>query len=164
MHLTFAKFHADSFKEYYRLVSDIRVMVQITERALTQEEARDRFDRILKRNEAHRAFGSYMVLEKDSFVGLGHITLKEGQEREAEIGYMLLPDYWGKGYGTLIAREMVRLGVEGGLHKLTAIIDPENIPSRKILIRLGFVSEGLRDYDGLPGELLSLKLKEAKVL
>ncbi len=158
MSLTFFKFHADSFQEYYRLVSDIRVMAQITERALSLVEAKERYERILKRNELHTSFGSYMAWEKENFVGLGHITLKEEQEREAEIGYMLLPEYWGKGYGTAIAEEMVRLGTESGLHKLVAIIDPENIPSRKILTRLGFVSEELRDFDGLPGEILSLQV------
>ena len=164
MNITYTKFQADSFQEYYRLVSDIRVMAQITERAFSPEEANDRFARILKRNEAHSLYGSYMVWKEDSFVGLGHITLKEGQKGEAEIGYMLLPEYWGKGYGTLIAREMVRLGVQGGLQKLTAIIDPENIPSRKILTCLGFSSEGLCEFDGLPGEILSLQLEETKVL
>ncbi|OTW77740.1 GNAT family acetyltransferase [Bacillus thuringiensis serovar sumiyoshiensis] len=38
---------------------------------------------------------------------------------------------------------------------LKAIIDPNNIPSRKILLSVGFTSEKVREIDGLPGEILS---------
>jgi [ribosomal protein S5]-alanine N-acetyltransferase len=40
------------------------------------------------------------------------------------------------------------------LESLFAIIDPANIPSRKILINNGFVSREFKDFDGLPGEVL----------
>ena len=38
---------------------------------------------------------------------------------------------------------------------LKAIIDPNNIPSRKILINIGFTYEKVCEIDGLPGEILS---------
>jgi hypothetical protein len=40
-----------------------------------------------------------------------------------------------------------------------AIIDPNNIPSRKILMNVGFTSEFIGDMDGLPGEILNLKMQ-----
>ncbi len=67
---------------------------------------------------------------------------------------MLLPQYWGKEYGGSIAKAMVQQARLSKLKRLTAIIDPSNIPSRKILINLGFESQKLCEIDGLPGEIL----------
>ncbi len=67
---------------------------------------------------------------------------------------MLLPKYWGKGFGSEIANALVEKAKEDGLKKLTAIIDPNNVASRKILISLGFHSLKVCEIDGLPGEIL----------
>ncbi|GAB6421720.1 hypothetical protein bcgnr5390_04590 [Bacillus luti] len=41
---------------------------------------------------------------------------------------------------------------------LKAIMDPDNIPSRKILLNVGFTSEIVSEIDGLLGEILSTYL------
>ncbi|MDR3030738.1 MAG: GNAT family N-acetyltransferase [Acinetobacter sp.] len=46
------------------------------------------------------------------------------------------------------------------LKGLIAIIDPVNIPSRKILINNGFHSQEFKDFDGLSGEILNLILQK----
>ena len=101
----------------------------------------------------------YKIYDSSSneFLGLGHLTLMEDNE-VAEIGYMIKPQYWGKGYGSEIAKVMVEKARKSDLKSLKAIIDPNNIASRKILIKLGFVTEMVGVIDGLPGEILSKKL------
>ncbi len=74
------------------------------------------------------------------------------------IGYMLLPEHWGSGYGTEIAKILIDLAKQADLRKLTATIDPANAASRKILINQQFVSEKIGEIDGLPGEILSRTL------
>ena len=32
----------------------------------------------------------------NEYIGLGHVTVNEENAKEAEIGYMLLPEHWGK--------------------------------------------------------------------
>lgn len=40
------------------------------------------------------------------------------------------------------------------INVLKAIIDPNNISSRKSLIHVGFITEKVCEFDGLPGEIL----------
>jgi RimJ/RimL family protein N-acetyltransferase len=72
---------------------------------------------------------------------------------------MILPGQWGKRYGSAIAKQIIDLAETADLHKLKAIIDPNNIPSRKILMNVGFTSEFIGDMEGLPGEILNLKMQ-----
>ncbi|PGB02719.1 GNAT family N-acetyltransferase [Bacillus toyonensis] len=152
------KYGATDFNQYFQLVSNEEVMAQITERAIPLDEAQNDFEKLLKRNEKHQLFGSYKVYDSitNEYIGLGHITLSEENEKEAEIGYMILPGYWGKRYGSAIAKELMHIAKQTEVNVLKAIIDPNNIPSRKILLNVGFTSEKVCEIDGLPGEILSI--------
>ncbi len=86
------------------------------------------------------------------------MVLNEEKIDEAELGYMLFPEHWGKGYGSEIAEILIRKANRTAVKRLTAIIDPKNIPSRKILINNGFISLKLCEIEGLPGEILSKEL------
>jgi RimJ/RimL family protein N-acetyltransferase len=55
-----------------------------------------------------------------------------------EIGYVLNPDFSGRGYATEAAGALLRLGFEGlGLHRITAQIDERNDRSIAVVRRLG---------------------------
>ena len=154
--LKFKKFRENDFEDYFKLVSSEQVMAQITERAIPLNEAHANFQKLLKRNGNYEEFGSYKVNDSvtGEYIGLGHLILNENETEEAEIGYMLLPEFWGNGYGNTIAKQLIELAKNTKINKLKAIIDPENIPSRKILIKQGFTSEKICEIDGLPGEIL----------
>ncbi|MBK5472146.1 MULTISPECIES: GNAT family N-acetyltransferase [Bacillus] len=155
--LYFNKFEATDFNLYFQLVSNKEVMAQITERAIPLDEAQNDFKKLLKRNEKHQLFGSYKVYDSitNEYIGLGHVTVNEDNVKEAEIGYMILPEHWGKRYGSYIARELIEIAKQTDVNVLKAIIDPSNTPSRKILLNVGFTSEKVCEIDGLPGEILS---------
>lgn len=156
--LEWVKFEEDDFDFYFQLVSDEKVMKQITERAIPFAEAQENFQKILERNRKYDIFGTYKVCENGKFIGQGHLTLNSSNEVEAEIGYMILPEFWGKGYGKAIGKQLVELAKGTNVTTLKAIIDPNNIASRKILINLGFETEKVCEIDGLPGEILSRTL------
>ncbi|MED0960874.1 GNAT family N-acetyltransferase [Bacillus paramycoides] len=155
--LHFKKFEATDFNQYFQLVSNESVMAQITERAIPLEEAQNDYEKLLRRNQKHKLFGSYKVYDSatNEFIGLGHVTVNEDDLKEAELGYMILPEHWGKRYGSCIARELIEIAKQTEVHVLKAIIDPNNIPSRKILINVGFTSDIVCEIDGLPGEILN---------
>ena len=160
--LLLEKFTPQDFDDYYRLVGNADVMAMITERALPEAEARRDFDALLDNNQLHPAFGQFKVLDATgTFIGLGKLALESVDSREAELGYMLLPEYWGKGLGGRIAAQLLLLAKDLPLDGLFAIIDPANLASRKILIRHGFTHREFKDFDGLPGEILQLFLKPA---
>jgi [ribosomal protein S5]-alanine N-acetyltransferase len=65
------------------------------------------------------------------------------QHRHAELGYWLGVPYWGKGYATEAAREMLRYGFEDlRLHRIFASYFKGNDASRRILEKLGMRYEG----------------------
>ena len=156
------KFSEKDFQKYFQLVSNEKIMSMITGRALQREEAEERYRRRLKGNKIYDAFGSFMILEKKSgcFLGYGKMVLDTENKAEAETGYMLFPEYWGRGYATEITKLLVEKAEKTGiLDRVTAIIDPENTASRNVLLKNGFVSEKICDIDGLPGEILCKRLK-----
>ena len=60
----------------------------------------------------------------------------------AEIGYMLHPNYWGKGITSEALTATIDFGFEEiKLHSIFANVSPENEASRQILLKHGFVKE-----------------------
>ena len=63
--------------------------------------------------------------------------------RQATIGYSITPAHQGMGYATeAVAAVIDTLFGDGGLHRITASIDPQNVASRRVLDKLGFRFEG----------------------
>jgi|SRR5215216_4380548 len=86
------------------------------------------------------------------------VTLREGgtlcgaieltinpQDVNAEIGYWLGVPYWGRGYATEAAREIVRYGFEKlGLHRIHSGHFARNPASGRVLRKIGMSYEGTR--------------------
>lgn len=69
---------------------------------------------------------------------------------EIELGYRIGRPHWGRGYATEIACASAAYAFESlRLDRLIAVTYPENIGSRKVLIKAGFTELGLTDryYD-----------------
>lgn len=157
MEFMLEKFRPQDFDDYFRLVSDPKVMAMITERGIPVDEARRDYADLLAANETHPSMGQFRILDKKNshFIGLAKLAVSAENPETAELGYMLLPEYWGQGIGGQIASMLVkRAEAQPDIRRLFAIIDPANIPSRKILTNNGFVSREFREFDGLPGEIL----------
>lgn len=158
--LTYTTFTLNEMAGYAQLVMNEDVMKYITGKPLTQQESDARFMKnIIAVNEQHPDAGYFAVREKEdeTFIGLAKLTYTS--PGEAEIGYMLLPRFWGKRYAT----EMVQclIAYAGTLHSITrliAIIDPENPGSKKVLTNQGFRLYKTDFWDGLPAEYYSLSL------
>jgi ribosomal-protein-alanine N-acetyltransferase len=61
----------------------------------------------------------------------------------AEIGYELAPAYWGQGIMPEVVHAAVQFGFgRMGLHSIEAQIAPQNVGSRRVLEKVGFVQEG----------------------
>ena len=155
------KIVSEDFESFSAMVGNEKVMDMITERALTREEARKKFDDMLQNSELNPLYGSFRVVEKKSAELIGFAKLEITREKmdEAELGFMLLPVFWGLGLGSEIAR--ILLGVaqsDPRLKRVYANIHPNNEASRKILVNNGFKSEKVGEIDGLPGEILALSV------
>lgn len=140
---------------YIHTLSQDEVMRYITGQGLPLEKAKNKFNNILKENALDPRFGGLALFLKteQQFIGMGKFSKTD--ENELEIGYLLLPEYWGQGYGSEIATFLVQQAqkINESPH-LKAIIDPHNIASRKILERLGFQPAEEITSDELPGLVL----------
>ena len=66
----------------------------------------------------------------------------EKEHYRAEIGYMLLPEYFNKGYMTEAINRVNEYAFnEMNLHSIEANINPANAASEAILLKTGFVKE-----------------------
>jgi ribosomal-protein-alanine N-acetyltransferase len=86
---------------------------------------------------------------------IGHYRIKPEHFR-AEVGYMLLPEYHGKGIISEAIKEAVNYGFnEMKLHSIEAIIDPENFGSARVLEKNNFVKEAhLKENEFYEGRFL----------
>jgi [ribosomal protein S5]-alanine N-acetyltransferase len=75
-----------------------------------------------------------ILKENQKFIGtlgLNHLNL---QNKRAEIGYELHPDFWRKGFTSEAVKEVLRFSFEDlGLYRIAAVIFPENIASAALL-------------------------------
>ena len=156
------KFTENDFALYFELVNNEKVMEMITERAIEKDEAKTNFNKLIQNNKLKENFGNFKIIEtkNNEFVGLAKLEIKNSVDNEAELGYMVLPKYWGKGIAGKVGKQLIEsVQKENQIERLFAIIDPKNLPSKKNLINNGFESKEFKDFDGLPGEILELKLK-----
>lgn len=67
---------------------------------------------------------------------------------KAEIGYELTPEYWRKGFMTEAIQKILEYGFNAlGLNRIEALVEPENVNSRRILEKIGLKDEGtLKEY------------------
>lgn len=89
---------------------------------------------------------AWAVAERDSDTMIGTSTLfyLNGPHRRAEIGYSFLPAQQGKGLATEALRLVIGHAFDiMGLERIEADVDPRNLPSCRLLERLGFQREGL---------------------
>jgi len=152
----------DDFQYFLNLVLNEEVMVMNYGRVFQLEEAKKCYKHMVESNKYHEDFGSFKVFEKDTNTFMGSSAFIINNDfTEGEIEYMLLPEYWGKGYGREIVRELLKKAEERkSIQQVTAIIDPNNIASKKILLNNGFESCKLYEIDdGSSAELFSKKIR-----
>lgn len=101
--------------------------------------------------------GRLAVIDKQTaeFLGWGGLKLiteeMNGQHNFYELGYRLLPKYWGKGFATEVANASIKYGFEElKLDTIYAIADVENHASRNVLEKVGFKFIEIFDYQSTP--------------
>ncbi len=90
----------------------------------------------------------YAIIYNGSVIGAGEINIRSFTNKAGEIGYIVNPDYWGKGIATEVATLLIDFGFkELNLHRIFATCDPRNNRSAKVLEKVGMAREGIiRDH------------------
>jgi len=123
---------------------------------LTKGAFRYRVRRHLDEWTRDEAYSFFVFRDEDNaMVGglsLGHV--RRGVSQSATLGYWMGEPYAGKGYMTRAVRAAAAYGFERqGLHRIEAACLPNNVPSRRLLERVGFAQEGYaRSYLNINGQ------------
>jgi RimJ/RimL family protein N-acetyltransferase len=96
-------------------------------------------------------FGRWACVHKESGEVIGFTGLKYLDERdEVDIGYRLLPKYWGAGLATEAASAALDFGFRSlQLKEIIGLAVPDNVASIRILEKLGMDFVEMVDYFGL---------------
>ncbi len=110
----------------------------------TREETKEqlKFYRELEQNETG-IWWAICSLNNDIFYGVIGFNNRNLIHRNAEIGYWLLPQYWGKGIIKNALPVVCNFAFqELKLHRIVAMIESENIASKKTVEQFRFNYEG----------------------
>lgn len=89
----------------------------------------------------------------------GHRWFEDGEQ--VELLYGILPDYWGEGYVTEAASEVLRHGFDNcGIDHVVAMTDTPNQRSVRVMQRLGMVFEERREHHGLDTVFYKLRKED----
>ena len=88
------------------------------------------------------AIESLATKEKLGALGINNICQ---EHKNAELGYWLLPQHWGKGIMREALHGFLKMVFdELKLHRITAEVEPDNLKSQQLLQALGVTLEGVR--------------------
>lgn len=149
---------SNDIKEIFALRSNPETMKYIPRPLVkTDEEALAHIAMIDGKIDSNEGINWAITLKNNpKLIGIiGHYMIKPEHYR-AEIGYMLLPEYHGKGIVSEAVKEVVKYGFEVmKLHSIEAVLDHENYGSAKVLEKNGFVKEAhLKENSFFEGRFL----------
>lgn len=137
---------SDHEDELVRLLLDPRV----AETMWSPHETRTRADvrAGLRRKRTHWArhgFGQWLFCDRatGAMVGRGgpQHTMASGRD-EIELGWVIVPERWGQGFATELARVSLEVAFGPlGLKEVIAYTQPDNLASRRVMEKAGFLYE-----------------------
>jgi ribosomal-protein-alanine N-acetyltransferase len=126
----------------------------------TIADAHAALDRLQQRHAARESIRWAIELAGGSgLIGTLGLVRVDHEQRRGELGYELVRRWWGRGLMPEAAAAVIRYGFATlGLHRIEAGVLPGNDASVRVLVKLGFVEEGLlRDYLFLKGRFWNLR-------
>jgi [ribosomal protein S5]-alanine N-acetyltransferase len=99
-------------------------------------------------------------LDNRTFYGAGGLNSLNKEHKKAEIGFWLIPDFWGKG----IMKEAMPLICDYGfyklgLHRIEGIVETENKNCKNAMAKLDFQHEGtMKECEIKNGKFISLDI------
>ena len=137
--LIIRKFVSDDWQSVHEYTSDFNVMKYIPEGVFAVEDSKE----FVTENSSKSPRYFPVLLKKDQTL-IGHIAFhKVFGEHTYEIGWVFNPKYYNKGYASEAAHSILKYGFETmKLHRIIATCQPENIPSHRVMEKIGMRREG----------------------
>jgi RimJ/RimL family protein N-acetyltransferase len=101
----------------------------------------------------------YLTARQHDGAFAGIFDLSDLGKPRADLGFMVVRRLWGQGYGFEGARAMIAEAGRHGVSQLAARIHCGNVTSRRLLSKLGFVSDGATaPHEVAPGRFVTCQL------
>lgn len=147
--LTVRQIQAEDWDNYYQLHVNQEVLTYVCD-PLGENGIKERFEgRLPAWDKESSQWLCLIMYEKETgkFVGVTGFFPEWEPCQQAEVGFMLMPEFYGKGYATESLRNVVHFAFEQcDFHKLTAAVTEGNDASKRVLEKCHFQLEGvLRD-------------------
>ncbi len=144
----------EDLDELFAFYSDPRITRYIPDAPRDLAETQKELEWFLNGHPANPALGLWATIHKESgrFIGrCGLLPWKIAGQEEIEVAFALSPAYWGQGLATEAARGILRYGVDVlRRSRFICLIDPENIASQRVAVKLGMTLE--QALDGIDGD------------
>ena len=142
------RFTRDDFEWFARLFADPEV-TRYLGGTRTRAQAEEMFaTRVMAFYDERPGLGIWRTVRRDTNQPIGFHLLNSIQgETIIQIGFGLEQAAWGKGFGTEMAREVLRYGFDDlGLPHIAAIANLENTASQHVLEKIGLERRGERAF------------------
>ncbi len=157
--LIYKKCEASHLEDYLKFGMNEDVMRYVTYRALTRDEAIERFEKALVINAKNTDLGYWLAYNKADGSLVTYLKIVSIGNNQHEVGYLVLPEYWGQKYASELTAALVVHGEKlEQVTELVGIVDVENGASRRVLNKQGFELYDTGMLDGLPVEYYRLKI------
>jgi RimJ/RimL family protein N-acetyltransferase len=143
--LVLNEFNADDSSFVLRLVNTPDYIKYIVDRNVkSAEDAVEYIKKDFIQSYSLHGFGSFRVSLKETGLPIGSCGLKKREYLNfPDIGYVLLPEYYGLGYAFEMAQAVLQYGISQlGLPKIHAMILSENEKSISLILKLNFQLDG----------------------
>jgi RimJ/RimL family protein N-acetyltransferase len=150
--LIFRKIQESDYDAWLEFFKDLRVSIHWVEEKESPEKACTKWYERQFELYTNNQGGMNALIEKQSGKLVGHcgllVQIVDGVE-ELEIGYSLLPEFWGNGYAFESARLCRDVAFQNSFSdSLISIISLTNIPSEKVARKNGMIVEKTTTYKG----------------
>ena len=146
-------FTPDDVDPILSVYGDPEVMRHVGEGSAVDRPATERMVREYIAHQEQHGFSFWAVLERESGRVIGDAGLYHGEAggSDVELGYTLGRAWWGRGYATEAAIACLDAAFDVlALETVTAIADPANPASARVLDKLGMQLVGRRIAYGRP--------------
>lgn len=134
----------DDIQIYHQMRTDSQVMQYMdvpkpNSIEVTQQKINDEIESFTKKESV---YWTLILKSAKEFIGVGGFWRLIKPHYRAELGYQILPEFWRQGFAEEACRVIINFGFNHlKLHSIEANVNPANLPSIKLLEKLGFVRE-----------------------
>lgn len=148
--LILREYRWEDIEKHHLLISDPSIMYYIQDVfSSSRKESEENLRNAIEDIDNPSRTKVYLVIEtgEGEYVGgIGYtVSEKNPAGKRVEIGYFIYPQFWGKGYTTEALKELINYAFcEDSVYRIDGTCIADNIASRKVMEKCGFVFEGER--------------------